>query len=583
MPKRIVGIAAGIAALATGVLFLLSTTNLLSTAAASPSLEAQTQAKAHQVAVTPPPMGWSSWNSFSNTVDSKVVMAQAKAMVASGMKKAGYQYINIDEGWWLGARDANGNIVVEAKQWPALRPGEHNGDMSNIVEFIHSLGLKAGIYTDAGEAGCGFYGPDLGPPMPHTGSEGHYDQDFAQFAEWGFDYVKVDWCGGDHENLDPAVQYAEIAHAIHRAEQISWHPLYFSICNWGSKSPWTWAPGIDGVAADIWRTSGDIVAPIVANTPNGNRKASMKGVLDNFDQGIHPSAQHTGFYNDLDMMMVGMPGLSETQNRVHMSLWAISGAPLIVGADLAKLDNTTTAILTNPDVIAIDQDSLGLQAIKVDEPGPGLQVWARPLATPGAHAVLLLNRNSAPAEIPVHWDAIGLDTSAKATVKDVWAGREVGSFSSAYSTTVAAGDAVFLIVRGTDARSTHYDAVSVSSPNVLDGGATVESCKSCPSGMKVPLGGEKSLIFRVVPIKKPTFVQVHYINMSPDPIPGQLRVDGQMPTNISFPPTGADGAVGSITIEVESNQTGAHSTLAFSSPCATGPALESVSVLAGAH
>ena len=141
-------------------------------------------------------------------------MEQAKAMVSSGMKLAGYQYINIDEGWWLGARDASGNIVVEAKQWPALQPGEHDGDMSNIVKFIHAQGLKAGIYTDAGEAGCGFYGPDLGPPMPHTGSEGHYDQDFLQFAEWGFDYVKVDWCGGDHENLDPAVQYAEIAHAI---------------------------------------------------------------------------------------------------------------------------------------------------------------------------------------------------------------------------------------------------------------------------------------------------------------------------------------------------------------------------------
>jgi hypothetical protein len=578
MPKRIVGIAAGIAAVTLSVFLLIVKSDLVINAAARPSSHAQMPGEVRQIPVPPPPMGWSSWNSFSNTIDSKIAMEQAKGMVSSGMKAAGYQYINIDEGWWLGTRDANGNITVDPKQWPALQPGEHNGDMSNIVRFIHSLGLKAGTYTDAGEAGCGFYGPDLGPPMAHTGSEGHYDQDFLQFAEWGFDYVKVDWCGGDHENLDPAVQYAEIARAINRAEKISGHRLYYSICNWGSKSPWSWAPGIGGVAADIWRTSGDIVAPIVANTPNANRKASIKGVLDNFDQGIHPFAQHTGFYNDPDMMMVGMPGLSETQNRVHMSLWAISGAPLIVGADLAKLDKATTAILTNADVLAVDQDALGVQAIKVAETQPGLQVWARPLAGAGVHAVLLLNRNSTPAEIVVHWDEIGLDSSAKATVKDLWAGKELGLFASAYSTTVPAGDAVFLVVRGTDAKGTPYEAASRT--NVLDGGATAESCKSCPSGMKVPLGGEKSLTLRIAPIKKPTYLQIHYINMSPEPVPGQLRVDGQIPTNISFPPTGADGEVGSVTIEVESSQTGAHSTLTFSSPCVAGPSLESISVSA---
>src|SRR5208282_2503807 len=581
MPKRIVGMLAGIAALVFGVFFLMAKSNLVFNAEAHLFSHLQAQATPRQTAVPPPPMGWSSWNSFSNTIDSKIVMEQAKAMVSSGMKQAGYQYINIDEGWWLGARDAKGNIVVEAKQWPALQPGEHNGDMSNIVRFIHSQGLKAGIYTDAGEAGCGFYGPDLGPPMPHTGSEGHYDQDFLQFAEWGFDYVKVDWCGGDRENLDPAVQYAEIAHAIRRAEKISGHRLYFSICNWGSKSPWTWAPGIGGVAADIWRTSGDIVAPIVANTPNGSRMATMKGVLDNFDQGIHPFAQHTGFYNDPDMMMVGMPGLSEAQNRVHMSLWAISGAPLIVGADLAKLDKPTTAILTNHDVLAVDQDALGVQAIKVAESQPGLQVWARPLMGSGAHAVLLLNRNSTPAEIAVNWDAIGLDASTKATVKDLWAGRELGSFAAACTTTVPAGDAVFLVVRGTDAKPTVYEAASHS--NVLDGGAMPESCKSCSGGAKVSLGGEKSLTFRITPIKKATFLQIHYINMSPEPVAGQLRVDGQLPTNISFPPTGGAHEIGSITIEVESNQDGEHSTLTFSASCVTGPALESITVLAGAH
>lgn len=313
--------------------------------------------------------------------------------------------------------------MVDAKQWPALQPGERDGDMSNIVRFVHNLGLKAGIYTDAGEAGCGFYAPDLGPPMPHTGAEGHYDQDFLRFAEWGFDYVKVDWCGGNKENLDPFVQYAAIAHAINRADRITGHLLYYSICNWGHNSPWTWAPGIGGVGADIWRTSGDIVAPIVADSQNNSRVASFEGMLSNFDKAIHPEAQHTGFYNDPDMMVVGMPGLSEAENRVHMSLWAISGAPLMVGADLTKLSQRTTSTLTNPDVLSIDQDSLGLQAVNVGEPGPGLQVWSKLLAASGVRAVLLLNRNSAPAEIEVRWGDVGLDSSSNTTVKDAWSGR----------------------------------------------------------------------------------------------------------------------------------------------------------------
>jgi len=292
-----------------------------------------------QIAVPPPPMGWSSWNSFSNSVDARIVMDQAKAMVASGMAKAGYQYINIDEGWWLGQRDTEGNFVVDAGAWPALAPGERAGDMANIVRYIHALGLKAGIYTDAGMDGCSLF-PDLGPVYQHVGSKGHYEQDFLQFARWGFDYVKVDWCGGNKEKLDPAVQYAEIARAIGKAEAATGRRLYFSICDWGNNSPWTWAPNIGGAPADIWRTSGDIVAPIVPHEKHSGRLASFSGVLSNFDQGIHPEAQHTGFYNDPDMMVVGMPGLTEAQNRVHMSLWAISAAPLLAGSGARRFTSS---------------------------------------------------------------------------------------------------------------------------------------------------------------------------------------------------------------------------------------------------
>jgi len=530
------------------------------------------------VPATPPPMGWSSWNSFSNTINSDIVIQQTNAMVSSGMKNAGFQYINIDEGWWGGQRDPNGNIIVDAKRWPALKPGEHAGDMSNIVRFIHAAGLKAGLYTDAGESGCSFYGPDLGPPMPHTGSEGHYDQDFLQFAQWGFDYVKVDWCGGDHENLDPAVQYAAIASAIRRAVKTTGHPLYFSICDWGSKSPWTWAPGIGGIEADIWRTSGDIVDPIVASAPPKNRRATLKAVLDNFDRGIHPAAQHTGFYNDPDMMMVGMRGLSDVENRLHMSLWAMSGAPLIVGADLTQLTELTRKILTNPDLIAVDQDSLGLQAIKVAETQPGLQVWSRPLANRGAHAVLLLNRTAEPARISVSWAAIGLDPSSPASVRDLWSAKNLGLFSSAFAASVLADDAVFVVIRGTDAPPARYEAMSPA--NEFSGGAKLESCLQCASARSVAIGGEQSLTFKIAPIRKAAFLQIEYINRTPKAITAQLRVDGQVPTNVLFPPTGDDPEVGVIALAIESNQTASRSELTFSSYfCASGLSLESISVM----
>lgn len=528
----------------------------------------------HQI--SRPPMGWSSWNSFSNTVDSNVVVSQANALIASGMKKAGYSYINIDEGWWMGKRDRQGNIVVDPKQWPALVSGEHAGDMSNIVRYIHRAGLKAGIYTDAGEAGCSFYGPDLGPPVPHTGSEGHYDQDFLQFAQWGFDYVKVDWCGGNSEKLDPAVQYAEIARAINRAEKITGHRLYYSICDWGSKSPWNWAPGIGGVHADIWRTSGDIVAPIVAGTPNSTRQASYTGVLSNFDQGIHNEAQHTGYYNDPDMMVIGMPGLTDTQNRIHMILWAISGAPLIVGADLRKLDNKSTATLTNERVIALDQDPQGLQSIKVAEPRPGLQIWAKPLAEVGARAVLLLNRTSTETTIEVSWKQIGLDAQSTAIVQDLWTGKELGPSASSYAVSVSAGDAVLLKIEGKEGRSTRYDASP--SANRLHDREALEKCQTCGDATGVTIDGKRSVSFAVAPLKGVAVVRVSYVNPGNLPLIVQLKVDGNTPTNVLLPPTSKKKPVGSVVCEVESIQSGPSSTLSFSWNNAPGAELNSISI-----
>src|ERR1017187_5310556 len=514
-------------------------------------------------AIPLPPMGWSSWNSFSNTVDSQVIVDQAKAMIATGMHKVGYQYINIDEGWWLGQRDEHGNIVVDPKAWPALAPGERAGDMSNIVRYIHGLGLKAGIYTDAGRDGCGTFSPDLGPGYPNEGSEGHYQQDFLQFAKWGFDYVKVDWCGGNKENLDPAVQYAEIARAIARAEAITGHRLYYSICNWGKQSPWTWAPNVGGVTADIWRTSGDIVAPIVAGSKNAGRRASFKKMLSNFDQGIHPEAQHTGFYNDPDMMVIGMPGLTDAENRVHMSLWAISGAPLLVGADLSKLSDATLATLANPEVLAVDQDSLGLQGIKVASFGDGLEVWSKALSAPGERALLLLNRSGEAASIKVNLSDLGLADSSLATVRDVWAQKDLGSFNGSYSAAVPALDAVMLIVHGTEGTLTKYAA----------GGAETGAA----SGMIVQRN--HPVTFTQVASRVPMArVRIAYLNPGKTPRFAELRVNGRTATRIAFPPAGSEQASGAVWIESQLDRSGANNVLSFSTSCDPGPAIVSISV-----
>src|SRR3954447_24216139 len=195
-------------------------------------------------------MGWNSWNSFANIVNSQIVQQQAKALASNGMKESGYEYVVIDEGWWVGERDAAGNIIVDPKQWPAIKPGQKDGDMTNIAEYIHSLGLKAGIYTDAGRDGCSMY-PDSGPKYMNTGSEGHYEQDFLQFSKWGFDYVKVDWCGGAKENLTAKTAYQGISDAIKKATTQTGRPMVFSVCNWGDSNPWDWAPAM----STMWRTS----------------------------------------------------------------------------------------------------------------------------------------------------------------------------------------------------------------------------------------------------------------------------------------------------------------------------------------
>lgn len=504
-----------------------------------------------------PPLAWSSWNSFSNTINSNVTVQQANALVTSGLQKSGYMFVNIDEGWWMGDRDSDGNILVDPKMWPAIAPGEHDGDMANIARYVHSLGLKAGIYTDAGRDGCSMF-PDLGPAYFGEGSEGHYDQDFLQFAKWGFDYVKVDWCGGNKEDLSAAVQYGEIARAIARAEQVTGRRLYYSICNWGKESPWAWGPGVGGSQQAIWRTGGDIVAPIVANSLNSGRKASFEKMLLNFDGGIHPAAQHTGYYNDPDMMVLGMPGLDAEQSRLHMSLWAISGAPLIIGADVARADGETLATLSNPDAIAIDQDRLGLQCVKVKELSLGLEIWSKFLSRPGSRAVLLLNRTYFPAPMSLDWAELGLDGES-AAIRDVWAGKDMGIVKGQFKVTVPAHDGLLLIIRGSEGGFAHYK------PAVAE-----------DSGEKAPSDSE-TVFHSVAQIHSPfAQVRVDYINPSRNTQVIDLHVNAETVTRVAFPPTGTGTA--SVWLQAKLDRPGKRNTLSFAASPQSALTIESIDV-----
>ena len=370
-----------------------------------------------------PPMGWASWNSFAAKINLSVIKGQADAMVSSGLKAAGYQYVNIDEGWWQGTRDGSGNITVDTAEWP--------GGMQAAADYIHSLGLKAGIYTDAGKDGCGYYYPTGRPAAPGSGSEGHYEQDFLQFSKWGFDFVKVDWCGGSKEGLDAKTAYQGISDAIKKATTQTGRAMVLSACNWGEQSPWNWAPAL----STMWRTSQDIIYY--------GEKADLKRVLSNFDSAQHASAQSPGHYNDPDMLIVGMPDFDLAHNRTHMALWAISGAPLLAGNQLDKMSAETKGVLTNPEVIAIDQDPLGKQGTKVSDMG-GLQVYSKVLSGAGKRAVLLLNRSNAAGMITVKFADIGLGASA--TVRDVWAASDLGMKSTSYAANVPASDSVLLLV-----------------------------------------------------------------------------------------------------------------------------------------
>jgi alpha-galactosidase len=354
-------------------------------------------------------MGWNSWNAFRCDISASLLEQIAQAMATNGMQAAGYQYVVVDDCWALAARDANGNVVPDPTVFP-------NG-VKPVADFIHSLGLKFGIYTDAGTETC----------QGRTGSYGHELQDAATYASWGVDYVKVDWCFSS--GIDAATEYGVFSNALRE----SGRPMVYSICNWGDSSPWIWGPH----TGNLWRTTPDI----------SDSWNSMVSIVNS--SSLHAAAAGPGYWNDPDMLEVGNGGMSFTQYQSHFSLWALMAAPLIAGNDLRSMSSSILAILTNSEVIAVDQDPAGIQGVKVKEAVAGQQVWSRPLAQAGARAVVLLNTNSVAAPISFSWSDIGLE-SGPATVRDLWLHADQGTFSNQYSASVTPDGVVMLMVHGNE-------------------------------------------------------------------------------------------------------------------------------------
>lgn len=337
-------------------LFLLITTNLYAQ-------------KFDQLGKTPQ-MGWNSWNTFACNVDEKMIREMADAMASTGMKDAGYVYINIDD-CWHGQRDEKGFIQPDKKVFPS--------GMKALADYVHTKGLKLGIYSDAGNKTC----------AGRLGSRGHEYQDAITYASWGIDYVKYDWC--DTQDINPKSAYATMRDAIYSAGR----PMLFSICEWGDNKPWEWATDV----GHSWRTTGDIYPCWSCEHNHGSW--SSWGVLPILDKqaGLRKYAG-PGHWNDMDMMEVGN-GMNEEEDRAHFSLWAIMASPLIAGNDLRNMSETTKKILTNKDMIAINQDQLGIQAMKWIDEGD-IEIFVKPLEQ-GDYAFLFLNRADTARNYQLNW------------------------------------------------------------------------------------------------------------------------------------------------------------------------------------
>jgi alpha-galactosidase len=350
-----------------------------------------------------PPMGWNSWNHFAERINARTIRAQADAMVSSGMKDAGYLYINIDD-TWEGKRDEKG----------FMHPNEKFRDMKALADYVHSKGLKLGIYSSPGPKTCAGY----------EGSLGHEEQDAQTYADWGIDYLKYDWCQSTGSPEQMKAAYTKMRDALKKTSR----PIVFSLCQYGWGNVWEWGESVGG---NLWRTTGDIEDTFESMSRIG------------FGQSGHEKYAGPGHWNDPDMLEVGNGGMNEDEYRTHFSLWSILAAPLIAGNDLAAMTPFTLDMLTNREVLAVDQDPLGKQGYPVVQEGP-FEVWMRPMQD-GTIVVGLFNRSKEQDRMTVRFAHIGL--SGSAAVRDLWLHKDAGTFSEAFSAYVPAHGVVLVRLR----------------------------------------------------------------------------------------------------------------------------------------
>lgn len=346
-----------------------------------------------------PPMGWNSWNKFGCNVSEKLIMQMADAMVSTGMRDAGYRYIVIDDCWQV-ARDSLGFIVADPDRFP------HG--MKYLADYVHSRGLKFGLYSCAGSYTC----------QGRPGSRGHQFQDALMYAKWGVDYLKYDWCSDEGQNAQAA--YATMADAIKAAGR----PIVLSICEWGEHEPWKWGKGI----GHLWRVTADIRDCYQCVFDWGG-----VGVLNVIDKMADLySYAGPGHWNDAEMLEVGNGGMTKDEYITHFSMWAMLAAPLMAGNDLTKMDKDTKEILTNKEVIAVDQDSLGEQGRRFMDMGEH-EIWAKPLKG-GELAVCFMNREEIPWKLDYNWHANTIYFANEVdmhqytyAIRDLWKHKEIGT------------------------------------------------------------------------------------------------------------------------------------------------------------
>jgi len=350
-----------------------------------------------------PPMGWNSWNHFACKVTEADVRSAADAIVSTGMKSAGYIYVNIDD-CWQGKRDEQG----------AIHPNEKFPDMKQLSDYVHAKGLKLGIYSSPGPKTCAGY----------EGSLGHEALDAQTYARWGIDYLKYDYCSFQGDVPAQMTAYKK----MHEALAKTGRPIVFSLCQYGMDRVWGWGPSVGG---NLWRTTGDI-------SDNYDRMAYLGFGQNGLERFAAP-----GHWNDPDMLEVGNGKMSKDEYRTHMSLWCLLAAPLLAGNDLSKMTPETLAILTNSEVIALDQDPLGIQGHRVAQEGQ-LEVWVKPLAD-GSKAVGLFNRGESMMPVTAYFRDVGVGDTA--SVRDLWEKNDLGVFKSRFTAQVPTHGVVLIKVK----------------------------------------------------------------------------------------------------------------------------------------